>query len=366
MLLIRNPVCFKHLAAALTVALLGVADGAAAQRAERYELSGSHVAVYNLAGRAVIEGGSGSAVVVQVTRGGADERELSVETGPIRGLETLRVIYPDEELVYRPASRGGRVHTSVWVRDDGTFGDNDRRGRGRGRGGRHKIEIRSSGSGLEAHADLRILVPRGQQFSLYLGAGAVTVRNVDGELRVDTQVGGVETSGTRGMLIIDTGSGHVSVTDAEGEVDIDTGSGSVSVTGMSGDLLRIDTGSGQVTASRVSVTDLDIDTGSGGIDLASSSARNVLLDTGSGSVDADLSGTLDLIEVDTGSGSVILTLPESFSARVEIDTGSGRIEVDFPLEIRRWERDHVVGVIGSGTGKLVVDTGSGNVTVRKG
>ncbi len=364
MLLIRNPLCVKHLAAALTVALLGVADSAAAQQAERYELSGSHVAVYNLVGRAVIEGGSGSAVVVEITRGGADERELSVETGPIRGLETLRVIYPDEELVYQPAGRRGRVHTSVWVRDDGTFGDNDRRGRRRG--GRHKIEIRSSGSGLEAHADLRILVPRGQQFSLYLGAGAATVRNVDGELRVDTKVGGVETSGTRGRLIIDTGSGHVSVTDAEGEVDIDTGSGSVSVTGMSGDLLRIDTGSGRVTASRVSVTDLNIDTGSGGIDLASSSARNVLLDTGSGSVDADLSGTLDLIEVDTGSGSVILTLPESFSARVEIDTGSGGIEVDFPLEIRRWERDHVVGVIGSGTGKLVVDTGSGNVTVRKG
>ena len=35
-------------------------------------------------------------------------------------------------------------------------------------------------------------------------------------------------------------------------------------------------------------------------------------------------------------------------------------------QVRRWERDHVVGVVGSGTGKLVVDTGSGNVTVRKG
>src|SRR5260221_2823754 len=44
----------------------------------------------------------------------------------LRGRETLRVIYPDDEIVYRELGRGS--NTTLRVRDDGTFNDREDRG----------------------------------------------------------------------------------------------------------------------------------------------------------------------------------------------------------------------------------------------
>ena len=49
-----------------------VAAPVAAQQTERYALAGANVAVYNLVGETRIEAGSGSEVVVELTRGGAE------------------------------------------------------------------------------------------------------------------------------------------------------------------------------------------------------------------------------------------------------------------------------------------------------
>jgi lia operon protein LiaG len=71
------------------------------------------------------------------------------------------------------------------------------------------------------------------------------------------------------------------------------------------------------------------------------------------------------VVIDTGSGSATLTLPADLDATVELETSSGDISVDFPVEIGRWEQDEVRGTIGTGRGKIHVDTGSGNITIRK-
>ena len=347
-------------AGGLVLVMLQINAPAAAQGAERYELSGSEVAIYNLVGQVTVERGSGSAVVVELMRGGQDAGALEVETGPLGGAETLRVIYPDDRIIYPDLNRGSR--TELRVREDGTFGDSDRRGWGRG----DRISIRGSGSGLEAYADLRISVPAGQRIAVYLAAGEAEVSNVDGTIRIDTHSAPVRTTGTSGSLVVDVGSGSVDVSDARGDVDLDTGSGSVDVRSVSGDLLRVDTGSGSVMASSVDVTDLEIDTGSGRIEADGVTAAAVRLDTGSGSITLELLQDSDIIEIDTGSGSVTLTVPADFGSRVEIDTGSGGIEVDLPVTMRRWDRDHVTGTIGDGQGRLVIDTGSGSVRIRQG
>src|SRR5215207_9109453 len=71
----------------------------AAQTADRRTLPGNDVAVYNIAGVMRIEGGTGTEVTVEVTRGGADASRLQLQTGSIRGRETLRVIYPERRVV---------------------------------------------------------------------------------------------------------------------------------------------------------------------------------------------------------------------------------------------------------------------------
>jgi len=50
--------------------------------------------------------GTGGDVVVELTRGGPDAGKLEIATGPVRGAKRWRVIYPDDEIVYRgPGSR---------------------------------------------------------------------------------------------------------------------------------------------------------------------------------------------------------------------------------------------------------------------
>jgi len=344
------------LLAACTVA----ASGAAAQQSSRHSVTGDSVAIYNLVGDVRVEGGAGSAVTVEVTRVGRDAGQLRIETGPIRGRETLRVIYPDDDIIH--PSRGGWWNTELRVRDGGTFNDG---GRGFGRSGR-SVRIRSRDSdGVEAAADLRIAVPRGQKIAVYLGVGRAMVSNVDGRLRVDVSAADVTADHTKGQLIIDTGSGEVQVTDAEGEVNLDTGSGRVSATRIKGTTLNIDTGSGEINATDVDADELNVDTGSGSVDLRNVRARSLRVDTGSGDVEVRLLAPSDDIEIDTGSGSVTLAVPEGLSAMVEIETGSGGIDLGFPVQVRKVESDHVTGQIGDGRGRLRIDTGSGSIRLIK-
>lgn len=355
--------CHYRIIACLGTAALALASPLAAQQSERFELRGTDVAIYNLAGDVTIEPGSGAAVVVELRRGGSDASRLTVERGPIDGRETLRVLYPGNAIVYR-RDRDHRASTRLWVRDDGTFGDargdHDPRGRGR------RVHIDDSGSGLEAYADLRITVPAGRTVAVFIAVGGATATNVRGNLHIDGHALPVSASGIRGRLSVDLGSGSARVTDVEGDVDVDTGSGQVDVSDVRGPRLRVDTGSGSVTASRVAVRNLDIDTGSGSITVSDAAAEEIVLDTGSGSVRLELTSNARNVTIDTGSGSVVLTVPESFGAEVAIETGSGGIDLEVPLEVRHMERRAVSGRIGDGSGRLVIDTGSGSVVIRRG
>src|SRR6266540_3485453 len=135
----------------------------------RYTLKGDSVAVYNLVGELRVEPASGSAVTVELTRGGADAARLEVQTGPLRG------------------------------------------------------------RGMEAYADLRVSVPAGKGVELHLGVGKAFVSNVDGVIRVDVASADVAADRTRGTLKIATGSGNVDLRDAAGDVALETGSGDVTL-----------------------------------------------------------------------------------------------------------------------------------------
>jgi len=240
--------------AVTVVPAIGTPSAAAgAQTPDRRTLTGNDIAVYNIAGVMRVEGGTGGDVTVEVTRGGRDGSKLQIATGPIRGRETLRVIYPDRRVVYKQSDRGWRSRTTLRVDDDGTFSDD------RSRDGR-SVDIVESGDGLDAYADVRVVVPRGKRVSVYLGVGEAKIENVEGDLYVDVSSAPVTATRTRGKLSLDTGSGEVRVTDAQGEIDLDTGSGSVEVSNIRGPHLKMDTGSGRVRGSDVAFSAVVIST----------------------------------------------------------------------------------------------------------
>ncbi len=338
----------------LTLPFLAVTT--AAQQPARHTLRGADVAIYNLAGRVSIVGGTGADVTVDVTTGGSDAAQLRVETGSIDGRATLRVVYPADEVRYARGSR--RSSTSLRVRDDGTFGG-DMRGHGR------RVRISTSGGGVEAWADLTIAVPAGKTVAVRLAVGEASVSNVDGDLLVDVHSADITAERTRGTLRLDTGSGDITLRDAEGDISLDTGSGTVDATNVRGHRLFIDTGSGSVTVARADVADVNIDTGSGDVDAQDVRSPTILIDTGSGGVTLGLLADVESVGIDTGSGDVSLTLPEALGAELEIETSSGDIDLGFPVEVRRIERNEVYGRTGDGQGRIVVSTGSGDVRLRR-
>ncbi|HET6580224.1 MAG TPA: DUF4097 family beta strand repeat-containing protein [Gemmatimonadales bacterium] len=335
-----------------------------AQQPERYTLADDDVAVYNLAGAIRVEPGDGE-VAVQVTRAGADAARLKVVQGEIDGRPTLRVVYPSDRIRY---AMGGRSSsTQLRVREDGTFGERDGHDddRGRGREEGRRVTISSQGQGLDASADLIVRVPRGRRVAVVLAVGAVTVSHVDGDLLVDARSAPVTATGTRGALSIEVGSGSVQVTNAEGDLNLDTGSGAVEVSGFRGGPLSIDTGSGDVTGSQLESTEVSVETGSGDIRLTGVGAPSLSLETGSGTVTAELRQDIASLEVSTGSGDIAIRAPASLGAALEVETSSGDIDTDFPLQVTRRGRDHVVGTIGDGNGTIEIQTGSGEIRLLK-
>jgi lia operon protein LiaG len=333
----------------------------------RHVLKGDSVAVYNLVGELRVEPGSGSDVVVEVQRGGDDSAKLEILTGPIRGRETLRIIYPDDVIVMPDWGRGW--NTTLRVRDDGTFGDDGDVGHGRRGWGRDGREVRITGrsrSGLEAYADLRVAVPKGKTISLNLGVGKAFVSNVEGNIRVSVASADVSADRTRGTLRIATGSGNVDLRTASGDVLLETGSGDLTVSAVQGTSLRLETGSGNVTITDGKAGTLHVETGSGDIEATGSSGDDVSFETGSGNVDVSLVSTFRSLSIETGSGDVTLRVPPTVGAEVDLDTGSGDIDLGgLTLQVRRIEHDHITGTLGDGKGRLSVETGSGNVRLQK-
>jgi len=339
------------LALAAATTLLG--SSLRGQEPKRFTLSGERVAVYNLAGEIQVRGGGAGTVTVEVRTEGPDAASLTIETGQVRGREALRVIYPDDRIVYRGHGNGYR--TTMHVRDDGTWGDGNRGGR--------EVSIRGSGSGLEAHALVLVTVPEGRDVAVFLGAGEVSVNDLSAKIDVDVASAGVTVDQLRGDLNVDAGSGAVSVSAVTGDVRLDTGSGSVQVREIHGPGLDLDTGSGRVSGEAITVDDLRVDTGSGRLDLSGVRAPRILLDTGSGGVRLELLQDVSELTIDTGSGGVTLAVPSDLGAQIEIETGSGGIDLDVPIAASEMKRDYLRGVIGDGQGRIRIDTGSGGVRI---
>ncbi len=350
----------------LALVLLTLVPGAlAAQQLERYTLEGDDVAIYNLAGALTVEPGTGS-VAVELTRSGPDAARLQIGRGELHGRETLRVIYPSQDVAYAGLESGS--NTTLKVREDGTFGDGDHdhdKDEDRDRPDGRTVRISRDRGDLRAHADLKVRVPAGSRVELHLAVGKVSVANVDGEILIDSHSAPVTATGSRGSLSVDVGSGNVHVTGAEGSLSVDTGSGPVEVTGFRGEELSVDTGSGEVSGSQLSARSIHIETGSGDIELTGVTCPEVALETGSGNIATDVRGPVRDLALETGSGDISVQAPATLAGEVEIETASGEIETDFPIQVTRHARDHVVGRIGDGVGRVAIETGSGDVRLLK-
>ena len=353
------------LAPILVLAPLALAVPALAQPTQRFTVTERRLEIYDAAGTVTLRAGTGSAIVITATRAGPDGPALAFGTDHEGDRAVFRVVFPVDriERIADPVPRS-HDHTSLRLRPDGTFGNDEAEG-GPRRGGVGQIEIGGS-SGFKGWGNLEIEVPAGREVKVHLAAGRATLAGVSGDYTLDTWGAHVEATDIEGHFLFDTGSGDVRVSRARGSLRFDTGSGDCVVEHVSGELLDMDTGSGDAHATDVNVDSARFDTGSGDLEVRGFRARRALLDTGSGDVVLEYAeGPLDDLSIDTGSGDLTLTLPRDVDARLVADPGSGGVDVNRPGAVfERRDEDHMVLRFGQGRGRIRIDSGSGRVTIR--
>jgi putative adhesin len=330
----------------------------------RHVLEGSDVSVTNLAGEMRIVDGTGSSVVVEITTAGKDRDRLTVAMGrDAQGRNSLRVIYPERRVVY-PGS---------FAPPEGVMSRSSMDYLG------HRVTVTSRGPGLEAHADVRILVPRGTTLHAHNAVGKafltdvggtlsfegassdVEATRVQGALSIDVGSGNVSVSRTAANTVVDTGSGDVRLTDVNGNVSVDAGSGDLQLRNVGAEKISLDAGSGSISGSNVKASAISADCGSGDVDLDGTSAERVALQAGSGSVHLRLTQNVDRLAISAGSGSVKLEAPRGLSARFRIECPKRNLHMDFPADIERGDEDSTEGTIGGGQGSISIEAGSGRV-----
>ena len=332
----------------------------------RHTLSGDRVAIHNLAGDFTVVPSSGTSVVAEITRNGPDADRLQIQAGTLRGANTLRIVYPGNRVVLPGSERegrgfkgwGNRWQSNFWVRDDGTL--DGKRGEG------HRVTLTDRGAGIHASADVRILVPRGRTVAIYWGHGAGDVSAVDASVAIDGAGVEVTARDVKGALHVEVGSGAVRVSDATANLSVDTGSGDVTLTNVRADHLSVETGSGEIDARGIAGQVVSLESGSGDIRAEGIRAPQVHVDTGSGNVLIAIDSDVDLLAVDTGSGNVSIQVPGSVGATFQAETGSGQITSELPLTVRKRSSDTLTGTIGDGRGRIALETGSGNISLRRG
>ncbi|MGC2196205.1 MAG: DUF4097 family beta strand repeat-containing protein [Terriglobales bacterium] len=151
-----------------------------------------------------------------------------------------------------------------------------------------------------------------------------------------------------GKVRLHTGDGEIRLRDLKGEMDLESGDGQLEADGVEG-VLRAHSGDGHVRA-RGRFDNLDISTSDGRIEAEALPGSTI----GQG------------WNLKTGDGSVSLTVPEKFAADVVLHTGDGHITLDMPVTVEgRYESSNIRGKLNGGGGLLTIHTGDGSIRLGK-
>lgn len=372
----------------------GAASPAAAQLSQTHTLDADAVSIRNLVGDVRVVRASGSRIEVSVVRAGPDADELEVETRREGDRDVVRVLYPDNRIVYRPF---GRTSRSEWsTTDTGAYRDLVPRGS-------RNITISGSGRGVEAHAEITVRLPPGKRLEIQNAAGRVELEDVDGELDVQVRSASVDARLLRGPLTIEGRSGAVGVQGVHGDVRVRTRSGSIRAEGIRAELLELDARSGSIEASDLTFGRADLSARSGRIRVADAQGGRLSIETRSGRIQgggveagevrltsrsggADIRGLatgvlraesrsgaveLELVRqlasgtIQTRSGRVALQVPRGFEAELVLES-RGRIQVDASASAVEQSRDRFRGRLGDGGAPVHVRARSGTIRIREG
>jgi hypothetical protein len=233
------------------------------------------------------------------------------------------------------------------------------------------------------YIDYTIEVPADFSAKVSSTSGDVSVTSLGGDVKLFGSSGDVFMKQIRGDVFIELSSGDVEV--------YETG-GNLSVQGSSGDMSLYDTGgrllargsSGDVTVYRVG-GDADISVAAGdvylnscgGDALLSSYAGDIRLSEIEGSATAtatsgDIEATIDpfgpkdnVFKSSSGDVDVYFRAREGYGFLLDVSTNNGAIEGDLDIELDKISRKLLRGVVGTGDGRVNIETASGDIRIKQ-
>lgn len=148
-------------------------------------------------------------------------------------------------------------------------------------------------------------------------------------------------------LKLTTHNGAVRITNIAGKVNATTHNGGVTAKQVTG-TTKLRTHNGGITCKEIS-GDMNLRTHNGGIKATCSKSASPAPD----------------VSIVTHNGGINFTAPSNLSAAVEVATHNGSINTDLPITvIGKVTKRRLTGTIGSGEGKLHLETHNGSIKIR--
>jgi len=202
-----------------------------------------------------------------------------------------------------------------------------------------------------------VSVPQGARIVLRSRSGDLTAQNTMGAVDMSTTSGDVILTGAKGRVTIESVSGEVQASKIEGDVEVTAVSADVEIDGVTGSV-RVESTGG----------DIVIDDAKSGGAYASTVSGEV---TYRGSIDAK--GRYEFLSF---SGDVALEGPRTVSAQFSVETFSGELDSDFPVTLqpnaftsrdddRRGKRRRLEFTVGGGEARVIAESFSGDVNIRR-
>lgn len=187
-------------------------------------------------------------------------------------------------------------------------------------------------SRIKGHTQLKVrvyvLIPEDYNVDFSSGAGNVDIADVRGEVQGRTGAGNISLGFIDGPVEVSSGSGNIHLEGTSGLVEANTGAGNIEVRNVRGEV-QINTGAGNITA------------------YITEQPRE----------DSRLT---------SGAGNVTVYLARRIGVDVEAEASVGSADTDFPLRVEgKWMRKSFAGSLNGGGPELRLQTGVGNVSLKK-
>ncbi len=213
----------------------------------------------------------------------------------------------------------------------------------------------------------------------------IAVSSIKGDLTVGTKSGSLRVKGVQGLTVeapyttveaadVSSPAGKpVSFSGQSGSLTLDNVKGDLHLVGPYSNMdLRNIRGSVdlQSKSSRITAEDISGDwkshTEYSTLRLRGLRSKSVRVTNKSNGVRLDLSTIPNEVSIRNEYGGVEVTMPKGFAGEVMLDAEYGSIDTDFPIRSRKTGSSaYAVGTVGSGTGRITIETKSAGITITQ-